>query len=50
LKKNILAGLALGNFDENLSNCLLVCVTETKSDDDIEKLALELRSAAGELK
>lgn len=44
LADGILAGLPLTG--KNMENCLLICVTETKSVQDIEKLV----SALGELK
>jgi len=34
----ILPGLSLGRFFPELSNCLLVCVTETKSKEEIDQL------------
>lgn len=33
--KKLLAGLDLGQYDEKLKHCLLVCATETKSDDEL---------------
>jgi len=36
---NIDAGLALGKYYPDMKNCLLVCCTETKTDQDIEKFA-----------
>jgi glycine dehydrogenase subunit 1 len=35
LKKNILAGLDLSVLSPELDHCLLICVTETKTSDDI---------------
>lgn len=35
LKKNILAGLDLSVMSPELDHCLLICVTETKTTDDI---------------
>ena len=43
LEKNILAGVAMDKFNKNLSNNLLICVTETKSEKDIDKLVLALK-------
>ena len=41
-KNNIQAGFALGDYYPELNNCLLVCVTETKTADDLEKYSLGL--------
>jgi glycine dehydrogenase subunit 1 len=38
LKRMIVPGLPLGRFYPELSNALLVCVTETTSKDDIDRL------------
>lgn len=38
-KHNIIAGLALGKFYRNLTNCLLVATTELHEDHDIRTLA-----------
>ncbi|MDH5230018.1 MAG: aminomethyl-transferring glycine dehydrogenase subunit GcvPA [Gammaproteobacteria bacterium] len=37
LNANVLAGIDLSRAYDDLNNCLLVCVTETKTDADIEK-------------
>ncbi|MBR4508075.1 MAG: aminomethyl-transferring glycine dehydrogenase subunit GcvPA [Elusimicrobiaceae bacterium] len=42
-KKGILAGYDLGQVDKDLKNCLLICVTETKTEADIEKFVSCLR-------
>ena len=34
-KNNIQAGLMIENFYPELKNCLLICVTETKTDEDL---------------
>ncbi len=41
-ERDIIPGVALGRYDSNLSNVLLVSVTETKSKADIDRLAFEL--------
>jgi glycine dehydrogenase subunit 1 len=41
--KGIQGGLALGDFYPELSNCLLVCATETKTAADIHRFAQQLR-------
>lgn len=35
LQHKIIAGLDLGKYFQQLENCILVCVTETKSDEDM---------------
>ncbi|MFP4644154.1 MAG: aminomethyl-transferring glycine dehydrogenase subunit GcvPA [Spirochaetales bacterium] len=40
--RDILPGVDLGRYDEELSNVLLISVTETKSKADIDRLAFEL--------
>ena len=40
--RGILAGLPLGEFYPELSQCLLVCGTEKHSDEDIERYLMEL--------
>lgn len=46
LEKGILAGFPLGKIDKDLDKCLLICVTETKSEKEIDALV----SALGEIK
>lgn len=46
LEKNILAGVDLGSFDSNLKNELLVCVTEKRTEEEIDRLAYELKGLA----
>jgi len=41
-KKNILAGVALGEEYPELGDVLLVCATETKTGDDLDTFAREL--------
>ncbi len=49
-RDGILAGLPLGRFCAGMERDLLVCVTETKSTADIERLAEALgRAASGEV-
>jgi len=38
LKNNIFGGIDLGKWYPNLKNCILVCVTEMNSKEDIDKL------------
>ncbi|MFZ2644162.1 MAG: aminomethyl-transferring glycine dehydrogenase subunit GcvPA [Verrucomicrobiia bacterium] len=47
-RDGILAGLPLGRFDAAMERDLLVCVTETKSTANIERLAEALGRAAGQ--
>lgn len=42
---DILGGYALGGDYPELGDCLLVCATETRTDDDIERYAQALRAA-----
>lgn len=46
LKKDILPGLPLGEFYPELENCLLVCATETKTPEDLERFVREMKNAA----
>ncbi|MCX7015163.1 MAG: aminomethyl-transferring glycine dehydrogenase subunit GcvPA [Candidatus Sumerlaeota bacterium] len=39
LEQGFLAGLPLGAFDSSLRDCLLLCATETKTAEDIERFA-----------
>jgi glycine dehydrogenase subunit 1 len=43
-KQNIQGGFSLRKFYPELGECLLVCVTETKTPEDLENFAKELRS------
>ncbi len=43
LKRNILAGVDLGRFDQNWRNQLLVCVTEKRTKEEIDLLVEELK-------
>lgn len=45
LEKGILAGLPLGAYYDELSNCLLVAVTETRTKEQIDNFAAELKAA-----
>ena len=40
----ILAGIDLNSWYPELKNCLLVCATETKSDQDIDDYVRELKA------
>ena len=42
---NIVAGFALGEEYPEFENALLVCATETKTDDDLDRFASSLRRA-----
>lgn len=42
LQDKIIAGLSLDRFYPELKNCLLFCVTETKTEQDIERLVRAL--------
>lgn len=44
LDKKILAGLPLGEYFDELSNCLLVAVTETRTKAQIDEFAAELKA------
>ncbi len=43
LERGILAGLPLGDYREDLKNCLLVAVTELRSKDEIDVFAVAIR-------
>lgn len=45
LKQNILAGLDLSVMSPELNHCLLVCVTETKTAEDIETYVSAVKNA-----
>lgn len=45
LEKGILAGLPLGPYFAELSNCILVAVTEVRTKDEIDAFAEELKTA-----
>lgn len=45
LEQKILAGVPLGAFYPDMENCLLVCVTETRSKDDIDQFVDALGQA-----
>jgi glycine dehydrogenase subunit 1 len=44
-EQNILGGLDLSGFYPELTNCILVCATETKEVSDLECFTRELESA-----
>jgi glycine dehydrogenase subunit 1 len=48
-KKNIQGGFALGEHYPELKDCLLVCVTETKTAEDIEAFAKQLSVVVREM-
>lgn len=48
LKQKILAGLDLRVYDPALNNALLVCATETKTNDDIDRYVDAIRLALSE--
>ena len=39
LKHGMIGGLPLGRFYADMKNCMLICVTETKSKEDLDKFA-----------
>ncbi len=43
MKRNLFAGIDLAQFDRKLKNCLLVCVTEKRTKEEIDFLVDELR-------
>jgi len=43
MKRNLFAGIDLAQFDRKLKNCLLVCVTEKRTKEEIDYLVDELR-------
>lgn len=43
LKEGLLAGVPLGVFDSTMSNCLLVCVTESRSDEELDRFVAGIR-------
>jgi glycine dehydrogenase subunit 1 len=43
IKRNLFAGIDLARFDRKLKNCLLVCVTEKRTKEEIDYLVDELR-------
>jgi len=45
LQHHIIAGLPLGDYDASMQNDLLVCVTETRTREEIEAFAQALRIA-----
>ncbi len=45
LKADIFAGIDLGVFDANLSDHLLICLTEKHEDEDIDRLVVALSKA-----
>ena len=44
LDKKIVAGVPIGEDYEELSNCYLLCVTETKTKEDLDAFVKELKS------
>ena len=44
-ERNVLGGLALGDFYPALSDAILVCATETKTDADLEEYERVLKQA-----
>jgi glycine dehydrogenase subunit 1 len=43
IKRNLFAGIDLAQFDRELKNCLLLCVTEKRTKEEIDFLVDELR-------
>ncbi|OPZ01749.1 MAG: glycine dehydrogenase subunit 1 [candidate division BRC1 bacterium ADurb.BinA364] len=50
LDKGFLAGLPLSDWRADLDDALLLCATETKTAEDIERFAQAAGQAAAELK
>jgi glycine dehydrogenase subunit 1 len=46
-KRKILGGIALGQFDRSLRDCLLVAVTETRTRAEIDGYADALAGVVG---
>ena len=44
-RSGVSAGVDLGRFDPDLSNCVLTCVTEKRSADDVARLIAAVREA-----
>ena len=44
-QSGISAGVDLGRFYEDLSNCVLTCVTEKRSPDDVDRLVKAVEGA-----
>jgi glycine dehydrogenase subunit 1 len=44
LKKGIIGGLDLGKYFPELAGCMLLCVTEKRSKDEIDRLAQEMEA------
>jgi glycine dehydrogenase subunit 1 len=47
VQKGIIAGLPLGRCFPDMSDCLLVCATETKTQPDLDRFALGLEEVLG---
>jgi len=43
-KAGVIAGLPLGRFYPQLNDCLLVCITEMNTAEQVERLAAGLES------
>ncbi|OGX33296.1 MAG: glycine dehydrogenase (aminomethyl-transferring) [Omnitrophica WOR_2 bacterium RIFCSPLOWO2_02_FULL_50_19] len=39
LKHGVVGGLPLGRFNPEMKNCMLICVTETKTKEDLDRFA-----------
>jgi glycine dehydrogenase subunit 1 len=50
LEKGFLAGTPLGGLRDDLNNALLICATETKTNEDIDRFAAAAGEAVSELK
>jgi glycine dehydrogenase subunit 1 len=50
VKKKIQGGLALEKYYPELKNCILICATETKSDEDLDLFVKQLSLAVSENK
>jgi glycine dehydrogenase subunit 1 len=47
VKNKVIGGLALGKYYTSMKNSLLICVTETKSREDLDRYAELLAEAVG---
>ena len=46
--QGIIAGMSLGSDYEDLQDCLLVCATELRTEDEMDDYALHLQRIIGE--
>ncbi|HET8705369.1 MAG TPA: hypothetical protein VFM46_03620, partial [Pseudomonadales bacterium] len=48
-EKNFLGGIALAPYFAELQNCILVCATETKNENDLDAFSIVLADVLAEL-